>query len=190
MNFGLLCVYLVKPQTQRMALLRCWTTLCLVLALCAESWTFLHAPTATPCPVGPWVPLPDSQHGQPRRSAACCSHQRSSARLWRLALRMTGTARGQQDLADGAASSPATTGHDTASDGPQEQVVTRGERMRGRGGGGSGGGGGGRDRDGGGGGGGKHNNKVCSNCRFFHQCAFFPQRPPLHAQTACSQFRV
>jgi hypothetical protein len=48
--------------------------------------------------------------------------------------------------------------------------------------------GGGRDRaggGGGGGGGGNHSNKVHSNALFFHLCAFFPQRTPLHAHTAC-----
>ena len=156
-----------------------WTSLCLVLALFAGSWpqasSFLHAPA--PCP-NFWAPIPDSQHGQPR-------HQCSS--LWRLALRMRGTARRQQGVADSSASSHATTGHDMVSGGPEEQVVTRGERKRGRGGGGGGvggcGGGGGRDRDGGGGGGGSQN-KVHSNALSSTSVLSFRNAP------ACSQFRV
>jgi len=73
------------------------------------------------------------------------------------------------------------------SGGPEEQVVTRGERKRGRGGGGGGvggcGGGGGRDRDGGGGGGGSQN-KVHSNALSSTSVLSFRNAP------ACSQFRV
>ena len=54
--------------------------------------------------------------------------------------------------------------------------------------------GGGRDRaggGGGGGGGGNHSNKVHSNALFFHLCASFSQRTPLHARTelACCTAR-